>query len=234
MTDREKLIDKIRKLLAKAKGTDNQDEAAVFAQKAHELLLRNELDLDEIQAEGQEVSEKVIGTRHKPRYDTPWFRGLAVSVAKYYMCGMVRYKIGGQRGTETYAFVGRESRTLVAAEMFGYLEKTIYRLSNEASNVGVIRRNFQKGAAVNMAYRISRMMEKVKTDNPGNLPALYDQAAAEIQDFFAKEKVKTLKTRALELSGPGYHAGVAAANNISMNTQVNASAKNRSALLTSK
>lgn len=234
MTEREKLIDKIRKLLAKAKGTDNQEEAAVFAQKAHELLLRNELDIAEVTAEGQEVSEQVVGTRHKPRYDTPWFRGLANAVAKYYMCGMVRYKINGRRGSETYAFVGRESRTLVAAEMFGYLEKTIYRLSNEASKDGVVRRNFQKGAAVNMAFRVMKMLEKAKVDNPGNLPALYDAAAAEIADFFKKEQVGTMKTRALELSGPGYHAGVAAANNISMNTQVNASAKRSATLLTSK
>jgi hypothetical protein len=217
MTAQDKIIDKIRKLLAKANGTNSPEEAAIFAQKAHELLVAHGIDEAQVITEGQDLPG-LSRAAVKPRYDTPWFRGLSTAVAQYYMCGVVRSRVPGIRSTERYEFIGRESRTVVAASMYEYLEKTIYRLSNEASKDGVVRRNFQKGAAVNMAYRLVNMLKKAKADNPENLPSLYDQAKAEVDEYMSG--VKTLKNRQLALSGRGYFAGAEAANNISVNTQV--------------
>ncbi len=226
--NREKLIDKIRKLMAKANGTDNQDEAALFMEKVQELLVRNDqADIGELTEDSVGVME---GERIKPRYDTPWFRGLANRVAKYYMCGFVRYRVTGARDHNTYCFVGRQSRIIVASQMFAYIEQTIYRLSNEASKDGIVRRNFQKGAAINMAWRLENMLAKSKADNPGNLPALYDEAMSEVNDHM--KGIKRIKSRQIVLGGAGYSAGIAAANNISMNAQVNATRAPSAPLLT--
>lgn len=234
MTDREKIVDKIKKLLAKAKGTTNEAEAAVFAQKAHELLVKHDVDEAEIVTEDETVDAPIVGTDVKVRYHSSAISGLASAVAQYYMCGGIVVRRFRGSSIVRYDFIGRESRTIVASQMFKYIEDTIYRMSKERfPDGGNAKREFEKGASVNMAWRIVNMMKKARTDNPGNLPAIYDQAKAEFEQYTkGMDKLRRVPMK----TGYGYREGAQAANNISMNAQVNTaqSSGTKNILLTSR
>ena len=86
---------------------------------------------------------------------------------------------------------------------------------------GTAKRNFEKGACVNMAWRLVNMMAKSRADNPSNLPAIYDAAKAEFAAYTAG--MKTMRNVPMK-TGYGYDDGYRAANNINMNAQVNSAA----------
>lgn len=59
----EKIIDRVRKLLAKAEGTDNENEAAVFLDAALKMMARHALDEAMVRAGNHEAPEEIIEWR---------------------------------------------------------------------------------------------------------------------------------------------------------------------------
>lgn len=90
MTDTSKIEKLIRSLIAKAKGTDNEAEAAAFMAKAHELLEKHQLDMgatlntdDPIEAfDGLDQA----ATSHK------WNRELYRALGALYGCKSIRHE----------------------------------------------------------------------------------------------------------------------------------------------
>jgi hypothetical protein len=130
---REKVAAKVAKLLEKARSTEdlgNAEEAATFAAKADELLIKFELGLSEVEYAAIEESDP-MGTstvdfrradaeelpnpqwKHAPRLHTnqrrEWQEDLCVAVAKAFFC-----KILVQPGTTNVILVGRESHRQMA------------------------------------------------------------------------------------------------------------------------
>lgn len=217
MTTNDKIADKVRKLLAKANGTNNEAEAAAFAAKAQALMVEHNLQMSDVEMK----EEALIGVEHlrfefKDNY--PWTRQLASAVAGYYMCGF--YYMGR---TNTFVLLGRPSRTEVAKMMFEYLFTTSRRLGRAYSNVGSIRNAFERGCGIGLANRLRVLTAKAKGEpDKSGLPALYQGAEAEIADF-----MNTLRRKSsVSKTGVGFHAGQSAANNVSLNTQVGGSRSN--------
>ena len=124
------IIEKIKALLAKAASTDSQHEAEVFFAKAHELLEKHQLNVEDLErddpVDGERYYEKG-STKASPDWDTM----LVFAVAKYFGCKACRcYTSDGKKWSMD--LVGRESARITAKEMHAYLVKTVRRLGREA------------------------------------------------------------------------------------------------------
>lgn len=84
--------EKIQKILAKANGTDNEEEAAIFLAKAEALMEQHQIDLDDL-GEDDPMGRYVglTGTSSSPT----WQRHLLNVVAKYFGATTVRTLRGG-------------------------------------------------------------------------------------------------------------------------------------------
>jgi uncharacterized protein YoaH (UPF0181 family) len=119
--EKEKLIDKIRKLMALSH-SPNEHEAALAAARAREILDKYDLSLTEVEMNDEEIIEHRVdtGTRKTPL----WMGRLAVSVSRAFNCKVFRvYGI--------MVFCGTKVDTQVAEYTYMFLFRTVKRLSKE-------------------------------------------------------------------------------------------------------
>lgn len=224
------LARKIRALMAKAndKGV-TEAEAATYAAKVQELLVKNGLSMSDVKepdiergdVEMQKQDEK------KRRWTSPSRRALLRSVCRFYMCEA----IGPARGQTDWKIIGRPHNVEVAVSMTDYLIKTTIRLSNEwgRANVGENIIDFRKGCMVRLMERLDEMRRQ-KTEgekpqwngsNPGNLPALFVSERKLVENYMQqKMHVKWTKQRPIKAGAAGFAAGRAAGSAMSLHGQV--------------
>lgn len=192
----DKIVDRIRKLLALAGNNSQEKEAQAALEKAHALLSEHNLDMTAIESSNDDiVSDNSTVTDSKP-----WRRPLAVAVARLYFCealfsfrydecktrpcGYIRYDV--------HRFIGQSHNVAVAKEMFSYLETTISRLAREASKGSRSRSKFEQSFKIACVKRLrERILEIVRnsmsTGSTGStLPALanlYEQASKMNKEF---------------------------------------------------
>jgi hypothetical protein len=217
----DKIVDKIRKLLAKANGTTNEAEAAIFAAKAHELMIANELDMTDVEQVASVETDYL-----DVKYGEPWRRILAMSVAEYYLCQFVGSRAYDPNGKARprFLFIGRKSRTSVTKEMYLYLEATCVRLAKAHTKDRSAQLAFERGCGTGLTERLEKLTAAAKAPPPATggsgsgLPAMYSQALVEIQPILEKMNVKM---RMANVSGgQGFGAGRQAAQNVPLGPQV--------------
>lgn len=126
----DKLLEKIRKLQAKALGTDNEAEAAAFAAKVQNLLAQHNLDLSDIEQMEEVFGEEDFGEK----YIDPWRRRLAAAVARYYMCEFCNDMIWSDKKkklVKSFTIMGKKHNRVVAISMYHYLTTTTVRLASQ-------------------------------------------------------------------------------------------------------
>lgn len=82
MSDQSKLIDRIKALLAKAKGTDNEHEADTFMAKAMELMERHQIDLTQLDDAADPIAERAGFEQNEGSH--VWVRNLYCDLARLY------------------------------------------------------------------------------------------------------------------------------------------------------
>ncbi len=117
--EREKLYDKVRKLLALST-SPNEHEVSLAAEKAREILDRYQISMAEVSvAEFTEIVEGKVDTGYSnPRQ---WVHTLSMSTAKAFDCKV--YRMGG-----IYVFCGLKSDTQICEYVFAYLKRTVFSL----------------------------------------------------------------------------------------------------------
>lgn len=115
---------KIKALLAKAAGTDNEAEAEAFFAKARELMERYQIDADafEDDAMGQQSTAQRKGNV-APDWDFRLVRGCAL----YFGCEAIRSWNYQEKGW-CMKLVGRESARVTTIEMHKYLVAVVRKL----------------------------------------------------------------------------------------------------------
>lgn len=222
--DTEDILDRVAKLLAKAKGTTNEHEAALFADKAAELLAKHNLDEAMLRARDADREQGPIG-RHSYEGRSPdrWRELILTGCAKLYFCELVSNPRTKGRGR--HEFIGRESNAKVAMLMAEYLIATTKRLAREHSPHKSDQDDFRRGCGLGLYNRMMAMYaEKVRpaTGPTGtNLPALYDTEAHAVREWMASEMRvgKARRGRGMKIGAAGA-AGRDAAGRISLNAQV--------------
>lgn len=124
------ILTRIKALLAKASGTDNEAEAEAFFAKAYELMEKYQLDAEDLDRDdpmGNEFTCQRKGTV-APDWDFRLMRGCAM----YYGAEAIRWWRKTPSGSGwAMRLVGRESARVTAMEMHKYLVKTVRRLGRE-------------------------------------------------------------------------------------------------------
>ena len=120
--ERERVYDKVRKLLALSK-SPNEHEAALAAERAREILDKYQISLAEVdEKEFTEIVEKGADSGYSnPRM---WVHVLAMSTAKAFDCKV--FRMGG-----VYVFCGLKSDTQVSEYIFAYLLRTVFGLMKQ-------------------------------------------------------------------------------------------------------
>lgn len=125
----ERTLDLVRKLLRLADDPSNQYEAALAAERAHDLLTKHKLSMADVEARGEAVAEEYerdpfyVGSG----YDRKWREHLIQCVTKYNYCTVIY-----RSGKPGHAWIiGKPSDVDVCEYLFDYLSRTIARLSGQ-------------------------------------------------------------------------------------------------------
>lgn len=119
----EKIVDKIKKLLALSMNNPSSEEAATSALMAQKLMAKHNIDLASFEETEAQTIEIV---KHESISACAWKTALAKTVADNFRCKTFTY------GKKTIAFYGRGTDAQVASEVFGYLFNIGHKLAMKA------------------------------------------------------------------------------------------------------
>ena len=215
---------KVRGLLAKAKSTASEHEAASCAAKAHELLVRYNLCLSEVLDTEQAGSDRTAKDTPTGIYDR-WIRVIWTEVTRAYFCEAMVH--GRRTAGSPITIIGAPHNIAVVMEMAPYLVKTVRRLARAYSDSSRYQRQFSMGAAMRLAKRLRELANsREATDVPAGattLPALYANEGRLNREFIAENFYVRPARPSREVSyTPALSAGYATAGNISLNSQIEA------------
>jgi hypothetical protein len=127
---RQEVISKVRKLFELSKSS-NENEAALAAAKARELLSRHNLSMADLPAEGLEDSLEIIeASVETGRLLRNWIKGLVVHVAGSFQCSHI---VRRRRGSSPLlSFIGTPTDAEVAAYTFQFLYRQLNGLADKA------------------------------------------------------------------------------------------------------
>lgn len=124
---KEKIIEKVKKLLELSRST-NENEAALAAIRAREILDKYNLQMKEIETHDKGMKEKSLNAakNHVPK----WMADLGMTVARNYNCYLtISHKAG------IIDFYGTDNELAVAEYTFVYLRGELERLAKENHEV---------------------------------------------------------------------------------------------------
>lgn len=201
----DKIIDRIKKLLALA-ASANENEASAAAMKAAELLAEHNLseaDLGTVDNEDMILDGELLSDSR------PWRRALAGEVARLYFCdyfyGWVKEtrpsRKCGYKRYDRHSFAGRKHNVLIAKTIFMYLCDTIDRLAVAAANKhgtrgrGAFMGSFRHACADRLSERIRDKWYEASQpihgglliDDGAKLPVLYSTEADKVAEFMTNE-----------------------------------------------
>lgn len=119
--ENERVISKIRKLLALTK-TNFQSEAEAAMLKAQELLMEHNLSMRDI----EDTEEGVVVTEEQLEQKNPqwWFFSLAAIIANNFRCNVIRHGFSYSR-QKNFRFIGREIDVKIAIEILKFAASLI-------------------------------------------------------------------------------------------------------------
>jgi hypothetical protein len=242
MTDemRDKMLERVKKLLNLAKNNSSEEEATAANEKAHAILAEYNLSMSDVQTTEIDRDEvETLGGLYTSVH--PWRRPIARAVAEMHFC---KYLYRNANGKQEHMFVGTKANATVASMMSTYLFETVDRLAYQGSKSvstsqgSPFRVAFRAAAAGRLSDRIYQRIEAAKRGGEvkvegKNLPALmslyqkYDAATqAYVSKMYGKTKTSVAKLRT-GLHQRGAAEGWAAGNSIGLDQQVGKGSQKR-------
>lgn len=167
MTVDTKILDRIAKLLALAKGGTTEGEANAAMGKAQELMAEHNLTLANLEAASGDRGSRVKETQHQSLM-YKWKRELLEDIAKVNFCALViQYGTtrAGEKIATGYELIGRPANVTVVRHMFAYLLSAVERvLVNEVGTSPQARFNrwshsFRQGCSERLRDRLRERYE---------------------------------------------------------------------------
>jgi len=222
-----KILDKIRKLLAKADGALTQAEAEAFAAKAQELLVKHKLGMSDVERASEEAEDPIGHTLFDPdnypglRWKSRrvlWEERLAGVVAECHFC-----LLNVLPGSNLLTFIGRESDRKIAAYLYAMLARTAQQLAEKEYRI-YARLHNERGWRVPPGFKASfytgfthaiaqRLQAARKAASAGtSIVLVMDPRVREYQEQRSGGEAKSLQDGAQNRAGiaSGYEAGKSA------------------------
>lgn len=170
MHDREKIIERVRRLLRMAQDVTSPNEAAIAAERARKLMDKYQIDAMEASKSLEvrdDFAEQSGDTKAYRRYPA-WMQWLAASVAKLNDC-LASFHITDDLKKQMQ-FKGYSSDVIIATAMHDYLVKAIERLCEDYRTQ---YRQTGRTAAIYKVYAANRLCARLNTlrdEREKNLP----------------------------------------------------------------
>lgn len=116
-SDKEILIDKVRKLFALANGTSFEGEAAAAMERARAMLSKHGLTEDEVRVEEDPILEEPVEVGIRPPH---WVQKLSFIIGDYYSCVILRFWMDRH-----FLFVGTDKDVAIATYAFTFLVRIV-------------------------------------------------------------------------------------------------------------
>lgn len=231
---KKKMLDKVRKLLALATSS-NENEAAIAAEKAQALLAEYNISMAEVGNIHQDNDDDIIIDEMDKIRMKPWRRPLAQAVAQMYFCSYFYVNYGKK---DKHSFVGTEANTTVTKMMFKYLVDTIETLAVQyaerdvptISERGRYRRSFRTSCTLRLCSRIRQRIEEAKrgeikgeTGRALVLASMYDQWALKTRQHLESTlgAPRVVRSVMRPSDAAGTRAGYEAGDKIGLDQQMN-------------
>jgi len=214
----DKVMTRIKNLLAMAGDTSSPNEAAIAARRARKLMDEyqiSEMDLSTVEGSDMGTTDGATGHKTASRFHGQ----LAVSVATINDCQVkyVRNKITGKLDIR---FEGMLVDTVCSAEMFRYLTQQAYQQAERREQGRANRHAYRMGFAAGVNCQVKEIMAERNALKTTAGTALVVCKMAMVKQHFAPVKYRHSNTR---FSGDrsSFHSGVVAGKKAGLNRQVN-------------
>lgn len=227
------LFAKIEKLLEMGRRGGTEAEAEVAMRKVHELLIKHNLSMAEVEAargtSNGYVKHFEPGPRNQPWQGIVWAALAEMCFCKHYQAF---YRRRGRQEDFRQVLIGKPANVAVAKNLAVYVVRLGERLANEsAARVWRDARrrhriSFKKGFAMRIAERAMAEIEMAKrgavtdpvTGTALMVVPLYEQTNREIQAVLDREKIELDEGKPLQRpsSDSGFFAGTIAADGVSL------------------
>ena len=226
----DRIIDRIRKLYAKAEGArqlGSEAEAEAFAEKVRELLAQHKLDMSVLTDEARDAADPLVSGYHTPggvrkKARSGWVELLADGVAKAYFCDFLVLP-----GSNTLVMVGRRDDVAVATYVIDNLvrfaeeesllatRKERYRLwkAGRLQDSRGFRTSFINGFVTGIRKRLRDEVQK-QVASDSRFALVLQKSQAEVAELVAKLSGGTSASTSVRRGNNlnGYRAGVSAAD----------------------
>ncbi len=218
------LLEKINKLLALA-NSPNENEAALAAEKATELLTKYNLSLADL---GPDSEEKITtGTVETTSRYVTWKMLILAGIATANGCRAMRSKNNGNM-----TLIGTSTNIAVSQSLYEYLTKAVERLAKRHKGKGrAFLHAFRVGCATRLRHRLEQYRKEMEEEGiAGNgessptpaivVRSMFEKNNLAIEEYLNNEgfKVKTQRREQIS-SEQGYFSGYKAGDRISLNQQ---------------
>ncbi|KKN33846.1 hypothetical protein LCGC14_0799800 [marine sediment metagenome] len=219
--------EKIRALLRLANDAGaSEHEASLAMERAHELLLKHNLDMMEVEAGEDDEVQQVVEEEFDYRYADRWRPSLVNVVAKHNYCRVINRS---KRGS--LQVIGRTHNVVATKEMSRWLMGQVADLTRERwgieANVleqtGDTReQDWKDGFAYGIITRLKERLAEQKAMEEGrdsNVRALVVDLSSETNSFINRAYPGGLTSRTVRFDGAAYNVGVRAADGVSISPE---------------
>jgi hypothetical protein len=209
----ERIMDKIRKLLALSTSS-NPAEAAAASAKAQELVQQYNLELSRIQQEAKPVYLRQVTDIGSSLY---WRRWLMSVLAQAQFCHSIALN-----ATKTVALIGEQHNIDVVVYLYGYIVAELERLAREAYRTSdrtlafaAWRNTFCVGAVSVLKQRFAEQEQRfvAQAEESRALVVVKDSALQEAVKRLTQGKISTVTSR-MQADADAYERGQAAGRTI--------------------
>lgn len=222
-------LNKLKALEEGARAVNSQEEAANAASKFQALLLKWNLDADEVmsasvQKKIEMLTDSFDASEYKYYKASDWIEKLTKGVAYYSMCRVITnrhtYKITLVGESQNVAAALYILEQLIAKVTAAY--ESAWKMYEGSETRGIFRRGFVNGAVVMIYAKLAKEEKAVATVTTGMELMLVNKRQL-VQDYLNERfpRLRTVKQRATHIrSEDGYGEGVEAGRNIEVNKGV--------------
>ena len=226
--DREKMIDRVRKLFNMSNDTSSIHEAEIALRRCHSLMKKygiTEADLT--------TSEFGTGSAYTAKTMEKWKKFLSLGIAAFTNTICVIERAGDYDDLRQIKYSGFDADVLNAVLLSEYLEETLDRCvkayKKETKNTGkAASTSFKNGFALALQERMMEMAEEVKElpeDVMSDGTSLVVCKMKLVTEEFGKQKIRRQSGGTSDSSAR--NAGERAGRNVNLNRQINGGGNNK-------
>ena len=231
--EKEKVIDKVRKLLNLANdaaATEGERDNAM--RMAHGFLAKYNLDMAEVEAAGGTVADEPREETAGRFFGRPWARSVAGDIGRLFFCYYI-YIGNSNAKMVKHVFIGKRSNAITALEMAQYVVGSIIKEGKSQARKNGLGHTWFRSFALGAAESIDRRVEQIILSSLNQKTKLSTGKELVLASIYEKEKKlnvemsfelypRRVKSRTGLGTGSrdGFESGKTYGNTVSLNRQV--------------